>query len=282
MKFGANTFIWVSPCTTKAVKKLIPKVKKMGFVILEIAVDNPDLIDFRVVNELLNDSKLEGLICGVFGRDRNICSDDPSIRANAKAYLRRIIDASYEIGSGLVCGPMYSSVGKDHLKDEKSRMIEWNLSVSGIQEIADYAAVGGVNLALEPINRFKSDMINIAAQGNKFILDVGRKNVGLLLDTFHMHIEEKSSAEAIRETRDRLFHFHASENDRGIPGTGQVRWQEISQALNDVHYNGPVVIESFTLSVKENIQSGCLWRQTAPDDDTIAQEGLHFLQTLFT
>jgi D-psicose/D-tagatose/L-ribulose 3-epimerase len=281
MKFGVNTFVWVSPCTTEAVKDLAPKVKSMGFDILEISVENPDLIDVHVVNDILKKNQLAGIICGAFGPDRNICSQDPKIRENAMNYIRWLIDAAHEIGSEVVCGPMYSSVGKDHLDDSQSRKKEWDLAVSGVQAMADYAAARAVKFAFEPLNRFETDMINVVSQGMTFIKDVGRKNVGFHLDTFHMHLEEKSSAEAIRLAGKRIFHFHACENDRGIPGTGQVRWLEIMQALKSVDYQGPVVIESFTSQVKEIARSVCIWREIAPSQDAIAQQGLQFLQTLF-
>jgi len=280
MKFGVNTFVWVSPCTTETAKNLAPKVKSMGFDILEISVENPDLVDAHVVNEILKESQLEGIVCGAFGPDRNICSKDPKIRENAKSYIRWLIDAAHEIGSEVVCGPMYSSVGKDHLDDSKSRKKEWDLAVSGIREMADYGAAMGVKLALEPLNRFETDMINVVSQGNKFIKNVGRKNVGFHLDTFHMHLEEKSSAEAIRQAGDKIFHFHACENDRGVPGTGQVHWKEVAQALRDVKYDGPVVIESFTSQVKEIARAVCIWREIAPSQDVIALQGLKFLKSL--
>lgn len=280
MKFGVNTFVWVSPCTTEAVKDLAPKVKSMGFGILEISVENPDLIDVQAVNEVLKENHLEGIICGAFGPNRNICSQDAEIRENAKSYIRWLIDAAQEIGSEVVCGPMYSSVGKEHLEDSESRKKEWELAVSGMRDMADYAAAKGVKLAFEPLNRFETDMINVVSQGMRFIKDVGRKNVGFHLDTFHMHLEEKSSAAAIRTAGEKIFHFHACENDRGVPGTGQVRWQEIAQALKGVDYQGPIVIESFTSQVKEIARAVCIWREIAPSQDAIASQGLQFLQTL--
>jgi D-psicose/D-tagatose/L-ribulose 3-epimerase len=175
---------------------------------------------------------------------------------------------------------MYSSVGKDHLEDTESRKEEWDLSVSGIREMADDGAAKGVKLAFEPLNRFETDMINVVSQGNKFIKDVGRKNVGFHLDTFHMHLEEKSSAEAIRQAGEKIFHFHACENDRGVPGTGQVRWNEIAKALKDINYQGPVVIESFTSQVKEIARAVSIWREIAPSQDAIAVQGLKFLKSI--
>lgn len=280
MKFGINTFVWTSPCTTAAVKEIAPKVKGMGFDILEVSVENPDLIEPFAVNETLKKNQLNGIICGAFGPDRNICSHDPKIRENAKSYIRWLIDAASVVGSEVVCGPMYSSVGKDHLESEEARRNEWNLAVSGVREMADYSSTRGVKLALEPLNRFETDMINVVSQGNKFIADVGRKNIGLHLDTFHMHLEEKNSAEAIRQAGDRIFHFHACENDRGVPGTGQVHWQQIVQGLKDAGYEGPVVIESFTSEVKEIARAVCIWREIAPSQDAIAEQGLKFLKSI--
>lgn len=280
MKFGVNTFVWVSPCTTEAVKDLAPKVKAMGFDLLEISVETPALIDLKVVKDVLKENELEGIICGVFGLDRNVGSEDPKEVDNAKTYIRWLIDAAAQIGSGVVCGPMYSAVGKAHLEGELARKAEWDRSVSGIREMAHYAELKGVKLALETLNRFETDMLNIVSQGLEFCKQTGLDNVGLHLDTFHMHLEEKNSGEAIRLANKKIYHFHACENDRGVPGTGQVRWGEVASALKDVNYLGPVVIESFTNQVKEIARAVCIWREIAPSQDAIATQGLQFLQTL--
>ena len=280
MKFGVNTFVWVSPCSTKDVRDLSPIVKSMGFDILELAVENPALIDVKDVKKILKENRLEGIVCGAFGPDRNICSSNPKYVDNAKTYSRWLIDAAADLGSPVVCGPMYSAVGKDHIEDAAARKAEWDLAVDGIREMAVYAAGKGIKIALEPLNRFETDMINVVSQGLKFIDETGMENVGFHLDTFHMHLEEKSSADAIRKAGKKVFHFHACENDRGVPGTGQVRWFEIAQALKDIHYQGPVVIESFTNQVKEIARAVCIWREIAPSQDAIADQGLKFLKSI--
>jgi D-psicose/D-tagatose/L-ribulose 3-epimerase len=280
MKFGVNTFVWVSPLTTSAVRELAKKVKDFGFDILELACENPKLIDVQTVKTELEQAGVQGLVCGAFGPDRNICSFDPAIRENAKNYICWLIDTAAEIGSETVSGPMYSSVGKEHLENEDDRRKEWDLAVKGIQEMADYAKTKNVKLAFETLNRFETDMINTVAQGLVFIKDVGRDNVGFHLDTFHMHLEEKSSAGAIRLAGDKIFHFHACENDRGVPGTGQVNWIEVAKALKETGYKGPVVIESFTSQVKEIARAVCIWREIAPSQDAIASQGLKFLKSI--
>lgn len=282
MKFGVNTFVWISPCTTTAVRDLAPKAKSMGFDILEIACENPGLIDASAVRHELDKNGLRGIICGAFGPDRNICSSNAQFVANAKSYIRWLVDAAAVVGSPVICGPAYSAVGKDHLEDDGARKAEWDCAVAGIREMAVYAADHGIRIALEPLNRFETDMINVVSQGLDFIDQVGMPNVGLHLDTFHMHLEERSSADAIRTAADRIFHFHACENDRGVPGAGQVHWDEVAAALKEVHYDGPVVIESFTAQVKEIARAVCIWRKIAPSQDAIASDGLKFLKSLLS
>lgn len=281
MRFGVNTFVWVSPSSTEAIKDLAPKVRSMGFDILEIACEKPELLDIQSIKRELVNNGLSAIVCGVFGPDRNISSFDGQVRENAHLYIRWMIDAAVELGSPTVCGPMYSAVGKEHLEDSDARKKEWDLAVTGVRELADYASARNIKLALEPLNRFETDMINTVSQGLEYIKAVGRDNLGFHLDTFHMHLEEKNSAQAIHMAGDRIFHFHACENDRGIPGTGQVHWQEIAPALKNVNYQGPVVIESFTSQVKEIARAVNIWREIAPSQDAIAQQGLQFLWNLF-
>ena len=281
MKFGVNTFVWVSPLTTETLEALAPRVKRMGFDLLELAVEGVENIDLARVKTALAANDLGVIVCGAFGPDRNICGSDPAVRDNAKTYIRWLVDAAAELGSPTVAGPMYSAVGKEHLSDDKARGAEWDLAAAGIAEMADYAAKKNIKLALETLNRFETDMINTVAQGLEFIRATGKENVGLHLDTFHMHLEEKSSASAIRLAGKKIFHFHACENDRGVPGTGQVHWDQVAEALKDAGYDGPVVIESFTPDVKEIARAVCIWREIAPSQDEIARSGLKFLKSLF-
>jgi D-psicose/D-tagatose/L-ribulose 3-epimerase len=280
MKFGVNTFVWVSPFSSAQFCDLATRAKAYGFDILELAIENPDLVDVAQIKRDNAGMGLEIVVCGAFGPDRDLASADPAIQENAKTYLRWLVDAAAELSSRCVCGPMYSSVGKAHLEDPAARQAEWERSVSGVRELAVYAASKGVSLALEPLNRFETDMINVVDQGLRFIAETGMDNVGLHLDTFHMHLEEKSSAEAIRMAGKKIYHFHACENDRGVPGTGQVHWAAVAQALKEIGYDGPVVIESFTSQVKEIARAVCIWREIAPSQDAIAEQGLVFLRKL--
>ena len=280
MKFGINTFVWVSPCTTAAVKELAPKVKEMGFDILELSVENPALLDLPQVKAELEKNGLLPIVCGAFGPDRNLCSTNATYAENARNYIRWLIDAAAFLGSPVVCGPMYSAVGKDHIEDPQERKAEWDRAVSEMRKLAEYARSKNIKLAMETLNRFETDMLNVVSQGLKFIDEAGMDNIGFHLDTFHMHLEEKNSGDAIRAAGNKIFHFHACENDRGVPGTGQVHWDDVAKGLKDIRYDGPVVIESFTSQVKEIARAVCIWREIAPSQDAIAAQGLSFLKKL--
>ena len=280
MIFGVNTFIWVSPFSTSSDLWLIDHVRDFGAEVFEIAVEDPAQIDVAVLKQALHRSGLQASVCGVFGPDRDLSSDDPLVRGAAERYIRWCIDTASQIGAPVFGGPMYTYVGKTRLLPPAEREAERRRAAAGLRALADYAAPRGVRLAIEILNRFETDMLNIAQQGLALLDRVDRPNIGLHLDTFHMHLEEKSSAAAIRLAGDRLFHFHACENDRGIPGTGQVHWLEIAEALEDIHYQGMTVIESFTPNVTSIARAVNLWRPLAPSQDAIAADGLRFLRSL--
>jgi D-psicose/D-tagatose/L-ribulose 3-epimerase len=144
--------------------------------------------------------------------------------------------------------------------------------------VADYAGDRGVSLAIEPLNRFETDLVNTVEQGLELAELINRENLGLMLDTFHMNIEEKDPGAAIRSAGEKLFNFQVSENDRGTPGSGSIAWQEIWDALEANGYQGPIVIESFLPTVKEIARAVSLWRPVATSMDALATDGLAFLR----
>lgn len=280
MKFGVNTFVFNAPFSTSAHLGLVDKVRDMGFDLLEVAVEDPALVDVAALRGAAQSAGIGIIVCGAYGPDRNLSSADPAVRQNAEQYIEWMIEAAAELESPVIAGPMYSAVGKERLETEAERAAEWGRAVEGLQKWGAYGEQHGVKLALEPLNRFENDMINIIDQGLKLIDDVGSPAVGLHLDTFHQHLEEKDTPAAIRRAKGHVFHVHACENDRGTPGTGQVNWQGIAEALRDIEYDGPVVIESFTPEVQSIARAVCIWREIAPSQDALASEGLAFLKNL--
>ena len=219
MRYGASTFIWVSPFSNRTLD-LIDRVKALGFDLLEICVEDPETIDVPAIRDRVRQAGIGVTICGVFGPRRDMSSADGAIRGEALAYLERCIDDASALGSPFVSGPMYAAVGNARLLDPEARRKQWDRAVAGLRGAADYAKARSVKLAIEPLNRFETDLVNTVDQGLRLIADIGADNVGLLLDTFHMNIEEKDIPAAIRRAKGHIVEFHACSNDRGTAWGG--------------------------------------------------------------
>jgi D-psicose/D-tagatose/L-ribulose 3-epimerase len=149
-----------------------------------------------------------------------------------------------------------------------------------LRPVVDYASERGVKLALEPLNRYETSLITTAEQGLEVVEAVGSPALGLLLDTYHMNIEEKRTADAIRMAGRHLFHVHASASDRGAPGADHVGWPSVAAALTEVAYEGVLCIEAFTPYEPAIADAARIWRPVASTQDELAREGLRFLRAL--
>jgi len=206
---------------------------------------------------------------------------DPDTLEATNGYVRWCIDALAALGGGPVAGPIYTPVGKTWRMDAAERKVVIGRLVEALKPLSEYAAERGVVLAVEPLNRFETSVLNTAEQTLEVVAAVNHPACGVLLDTFHMNIEEKNQADAIRLVGDRLFHFHACGCDRGIPGDDSIRWDEIVPALREIGYTGGVVIESFTPDNDTIARAAAIWRPLAPSEDALAEGGLAFLQRAF-
>ena len=281
MKFGINTLLYAATFTDENTK-IFKKFKEIGFDGVEIALEKKGDLDYEMT---LNELKENGLkcssICGLFGPDRDIRGPNREYITGGMSYIKDCIDACTNLECNLFVGPIYSSVGRANLETGEAKEEQWKTEVKNLKEVCKYAEDKGVFIALEPLNRFETDFINTCTQAINLIRDVGSNMLKIHLDTFHMNIEEKSSIQAILDACDLLHHFHASENDRGAPGTGQVHWSEIAGALKDIRYNRYIVIESFTPEVKVIAKAASIWRQTEKDGYVLAEKGLKFLKEIF-
>jgi D-psicose/D-tagatose/L-ribulose 3-epimerase len=274
---GVCTWIWVSPFTD-ADAHLSGHAKELGADVLELCIEDTSRITAEAVLAAADGAGIAFSVCGAFGPERDLSHEDPRYRRLGIDYLEFLIDLAAAIGAPNVVGPMYSAVGKARMLDADDREQQRRWAVESLKEAAEYAGGKGVRLAVEPLNRFETDLVNTAEQALEICDRINRDNVGLLLDTFHMNIEEKSVPDAIRLAGDRLFHVHTCENDRGTPGTGHVAWPEVFQALHDVGYEGQLVIESFTPAVQEIAKAVSMWRPLDATGDDLARKGLGFVR----
>jgi D-psicose/D-tagatose/L-ribulose 3-epimerase len=280
VQFGVNTLVWVLPFAEKDIH-LVEKVGKFGFDVIELTPDD----EFRrlkpdVLREELEKAGLAVTVSSSFSVADDISSTDGGVRQRGIVKMRDVVDWTTAIGGKLICGPLYSELGKKRPLSREERNAERGRTAESLKVIGEYAAKKEAVIAIEPLNRFETDMINIAEQAFEMCEKVDSPAVKMMLDTFHMNIEEKSIGTAIKSSKKHLVHMHTCANDRGTPGSGHVPWDEVVGALRDIDYEGYGIIESFDEG--EVGAQTMIWRPLAPSLDSIAKDGLDFLRRNFT
>ena len=265
MKYGIYYAYWEDQWKADYFK-YIEKAAKLGFDFLEIACTPINGYD----RETLLDLKKAAADNGIFltaghgpNADQNLASSDPSVVANAKAFFTTLLRNLETLGIHSIGGGIYSYWPVDYSKPI-DKPGDWARSVANVREIGTVAQDCGVDYCLEVLNRFEGYLLNTAAEGVKFVKEVDVPSVKVMLDTFHMNIEEDSIGGAIRSTKGLLGHFHTGECNRRVPGRGRTPWHEIACALKDIRYNGTVCMEPFVRmggKVGEDIK---IWRELEP------------------
>ncbi len=277
MRFGINTFLFTSPFTNDSTR-LFGQFKRWGFETVEIPIEDPAHIDPAYVKrELDRHSLVCGSACACLGPDRDL-RGTPAQQHNSLEYMTKVLDQMVVLDCPSLIGPVYSAVGRAEAVPPAEYKQQWKRVVKHLRTLCRYAEKLGKQICLEPLNRFETDFINTCDQARQMVRDVGSPALKIHLDTFHMNIEEKQQAAAIRRAGKLLGHVHACGSDRGTPGNDHIDWKSIARALKDVHYRGDVVIESFTTDVKVIARAAAIWRRMEPTRDEIAVKGLKFLR----
>jgi len=280
MDIGISTFVWVSPFATASFA-VLRKAAEIGYDIVEIAVEDRERIDWAALRKTCRELGLRATVSGAFGADRDISSDRPEIRANGLSYIIDCMEIAADLESPVFGGPLYSAVGKTRPVPDAQKRQERQWCLENLHQASRRAETLGVTLALEPLNRFESDMVNTVDQAISLVDEVGSGRLKILMDTFHANIEEKNIAQSILRLGDRLAHVQANENDRGTPGTGHLDWIGIRDALRQIGYRGSMVIETFGAPSKELARAASIWRPLAGSADELATEGFAFLKGMF-
>lgn len=280
MKFGVFHLIWAMPLSD--MPALAARARAAGADVLEIAISaDPLPFDAAAARQALANEGLEGTLVTSFNPATDITSDDAAARRNGRDFLRRYIDYAAELGSPLLSGALYGTVFTPHYLDAEERALRWGYTVEALAELGPPAQQAGVRIAVEPLSRFHTSLLNTAADGRRLVDEVDHPAIGLLLDSFQMNIEEKSLRTAVQTAGDKLFHVHAAESDRGTPGSGQVHWDDLRAGLREVGYDGRLIIESFNPEIPNLANFLKVWRRLEKDQDTLARDGLRFLRSHF-
>jgi D-psicose/D-tagatose/L-ribulose 3-epimerase len=224
--------------------------RQAGVEFMELLVPEPGELDLAAARAALAKAGLGVVLAARVNLTRDLASTNPEAHLAGVRYLRYCVDVASDLGAPVVGGPLYGAplvfAGRAPAPvEEIERQRRLSQVVSGLRTASAYAVEQGVCLALEPLNRFETDIANTTRHGLDIVEAVGSPGLGLLLDTFHMNMEDSDLGEAIRAAGRRLYHFQANENHRGFVGTGHVDWRGVCSALADIGYAGPITLEPF-------------------------------------
>jgi D-psicose/D-tagatose/L-ribulose 3-epimerase len=275
MKFGVHALIWAAGIDQELLDRF-PAIRQQGFDGVEMLIIRPGEVPVAAIRRSLRESQLECTFSAIVPAGLSAISEDAAVRRKTQAHLDECVRVAAEAGAKILAGPLYSPVG--YFSGHRRTEDEWKRAVECYQSLGDTLQAHGVTLAIEPLNRFETYFLNTAADAARLAAEAGHPNVGVLFDTFHANIEEKDVAAALLAAGPQVKHFHASENDRGTPGTGHTDWPAVFKALAELRYDEWVTIESFGFALGELSAAASIWRDLAPSAEAIAFEGVKFLK----
>ncbi len=273
---GVNTWVWTSPLTDATLAALAAKVAGWGFDVLELPVENPGDWSPDHAARVLADHGLGATVCLVMPPGRELVATDPATVKSTQDYLREVVDTAATVGSTVIAGPAYTSVGRTWRLSPAERVAAYAELRDNLAPVLDHAGAAGVTIAVEPLNRYETSLLNTLGQTLDALGDL--PHCGVAIDVYHQNIEEKDLTGAIRAAAGRIAHVQVCGNDRGAPGDDHLDWPAILAAVTDAGYGGPLCIESFTGDNATIATAASIWRPLAPTQDDLAVTGLAHLR----
>jgi D-psicose/D-tagatose/L-ribulose 3-epimerase len=274
MKYGMNLLLWSGELNDGMIP-VLEKLREFGYDGVELPMFNLDL-DYAAWGKRLDAIGLQRTAVTVRNAEDNPISSDASTRAKGVEANRRTLDCCAAAGVQTVVGPFHSALG--HFSGSGRTQDEWKWGLDSMRATAEHAAKVDVMLGVEPLNRFECYFLNAQSDAAEFCRQVNHSHCRMMYDTFHSNIEEKNVRTALLEIQDMLCHIHISENDRSTPGAGNVRWDENFDAIQEIGYDGWLVIEAFGLALPELAAATRIWRRMFADELQLAKEGLAFMK----
>jgi D-psicose/D-tagatose/L-ribulose 3-epimerase len=275
-KLGMNMLLWSTDVTGPEHDATFELLREIGYDGVEIPIFDSGVEKYGRLGRRLEELGLAALGVGARSEDDSPISADPAVRARGLEATKAAVDACAALGAHTLCGPLEAPLGffsgAGPTREERER------SVESLRAAADYAATRDVTLVIEYLNRFEMYLVNCAEDAAALVREVEHPNCRLMYDTFHAHIEEADPRAALHACADVLVHFHASENNRGTPGSGQVDWDTTFDALGEIGYHGWVVIEAFGDSLPDLAAATKVWRRTFSSEEQLARDSAAFLR----
>jgi len=280
MKFGSHTILF-SDSFTEEDLFLLEKLKNLGFDTVEMPPFDQDRFPAKQIKSVAADFGMDINIAYGMEPEHNILSPDKAVRRNGIDFTKKLVDLSNEAGAKIFGGVIYCAWG--YTTGKKPSTDEWTWGVESFREIAEYTEKqSDLILCIEPLNRMESHFLNTIADAVRYVKAVGMSNVMVLMDTYHMIREETAIYETIVEFGEYIAYVHANENNRGIPGSGLVPWEDVFRGLKDINYQGCLTLESFNPKNDNCVSMGSMWRKLADSPEQLATEGINFLKGMYS
>jgi D-psicose/D-tagatose/L-ribulose 3-epimerase len=279
VKIGVSAFAWTSSFGASHLQ-LLQKIMEYGFTGFEIPMFLPADLPVTSLRKTFESTGLDCTVCAILPAGINPISKDAAIRKRSFAHLVECVETSAELGAHLLGGPLFAPIG--YIPGHRRTEDEWKWAVEMFQSLGDLLDKSALIISIEPVNRYETFFLRTLEEAKEFCNAITHPRIGITVDTFHANIEEKCIATAIEGLGSHLRHIHASENDRGLLGSGHVNFPAILEVLHKYEYDGYLMIEGFGFSPDEPNAPGALWadRNVSPED--IALRGLAYLNSLNT
>jgi len=277
VKLGMNMLLWSTDVTGPQYLPVFELLRGAGYEGVEVPIfGGADIGALERLGAHLDALGVVPLGVTATSAENSPISADPAVRARTLDALKATVDGCAALGARTLCGPIEAPLGvfsgTGPTEDERAR------SVETLRAASEYAATRDVTLIVEYLNRFEMYLVNCAADAAALVRAVDHPNCRLMYDTFHAHIEEKDPRAALHECADVLVYVHASENDRGTPGAGQVAWETTFTTLHEIGYDGWIVVEAFGDALEDLAAATKIWRRMFFSEEQLARDGAAFIR----
>ncbi|MBX3094552.1 MAG: sugar phosphate isomerase/epimerase [Cryobacterium sp.] len=277
---GVNTWVWTSPLNDASLESIARKVAAMGFDAIELPVESPGDWSPARARDVLDDLSLAPYVVGAMGAGRDLVDASPAAIEATQSYLDHCVVVAETLGASVVAGPFYAQTGRTWRMSADDRAATVAALRGSLRPLVDRAAASGITLAIEPLNRYETSLINTVEQALDALAPLLGDGLGLALDSYHLNIEEKDVATAIRMAGRAIAHVQVCGNDRGAVGDDHIDWSAFLDALDDVGYTGALNLESFTGDNETIATAASVWRPLAESQDELARRSLDHLTRL--
>lgn len=270
--YGVHAFVWKGDWNNEIAPDTIRRTAEAGFSLLEIPLLRPAELDGARIRALLHEHNIRATTSLALPKDAHM----PFYPERALAFLKQAVETTAAIGADTLAGCLYCHLGT--LSGQGPTPDELETCANVLGEVARYAELRGIRLGLEPVNRYETYVLNTGEDTVKLIHAIGASNMFVHFDTYHMNIEEQGFAKPLQAAGPLCGYIHISESDRGIPGTGNVHWDQVFSGLKTIDFAGPLVLEAFAAINPDLRAATCLWRPRSYSAEELATRGLAFMQ----